>query len=1441
MSIVQLPAELIELLCPIPPVATFNAGEFAYTVLDNPSYLYDQDIGWTVITKAGVEAFIAFVEDDLTLSSTYDDIDTVRKNETSAPITALPDTVIFQNGDAHYDQVTAYLDGTITTPGTTTDTQAKSLQDAFTDWLAILATPTVPGPTSQTVTDPDDPRSWLTEPYIINHVWWHMLKQYCMLSGGASNPGSLSGQMYTDFWAKERATLRDIDPGAMPLVLTAEKKLYLACAFPLLAGRIVYVCELQMWERAADFTDSVAVAEVDMDQWFGGTLLAMDRSTDWLLRRAEIQMQVFPGIVWDQIDLTGYPDLPLDRSSHTITGLRGHNIGYFWYYNNDDSKLRRISCDTLAASPNGGTTSPVVTPTGSGLSTKYSWSPDLTDPAQWGDYVISTNVFNRTNPIDTTVDLGGVFTIDTFATLALPYSYRQEQDGVTGYSDPNFKYEMMLGYTGFEISGAVGGIEYPYSDYSEPNTPGFPFGPFPYWFRTNEPIFIAGTDLVDTAPEWVTRLNSAWGSWPLIHWARDINVLQDDAAGDTIQDWPMLIDIENSRSHDTSVTTAPYRTYGISLGSQFTTVYAGWTVETAPKNAVTGSGGAIFTPGVSESVGGSNFHSYYINSPSSTSSDSYTLLDFNIARFVSRTGTGTLLDPFVYVNTDSITESVRAMLVESTIRETTGGSGRIYGGVNGDTVFTVDNEDGIGNPLTPPTITRIDYRELRNSAIHFVAMQQAYDTSAGTITVVAGSFDINFDVEFLLKNYKTNDETVIRTVTGLTLTTDTAARNGYLGYVLGDTFTATLMESDSISGLPSDEFGVYLRLVNVTWDLTVPPTVSATIGNYTNGVGTTLTIKVTLINTAATFQWQETDVAHTTNTRITYMSYLGSMLRTWSAVDSWSASGGMTGVSCSSTTGVLSGTPTSTNAGAYHIAWAYTHPEGSSSPAGYHPVLVNDPNSFAVNTTIHGTPTVGREACFRIWPAQNTGFWSRHPDSVAVTNVPPGMVFDAYSGVGYGIPTKAGTYVVKWWAEWLPLEFGAQKWTTASAARTSGTLSVTVVENNLGTFTDQVIGTTSHKQVCYQGQPFELQVTAIGNPTGYSASSLPTGLSINATTGLITGTPAVASFTGPQAFFNSSVTVTRGLLTSTIAIRFRVFNVLTCPVKYTGGLGDVGYPVNWRMTTEPPVPGALQWSASGLPSGLSINADSGLITGTPSASGSVTATITVTGADATARSQDIDIYIHDAIDGFMVSSSGWRQMVLVGSTAVSATPPIRLPSPWMSGQLVVRPIKLEITGSTIAAGASGTGTVMCGDGAHTVDFWNMTGVSMVPASPPGTGWHILTLVEQTSQDILNLPGLADFQTKYYAVQGAQISQIADHPSYAITWWNTMDTTDYFTTIDDWVTAWPATDTLFATQLSTVDADCIKMIWFNDDPLWQQNPNQHLFTNYTADNGPQRYF
>src|SRR5205085_2876714 len=133
-------------------------------------------------------------------------------------------------------------------------------------------------------------------------------------------------------------------------------------------------------------------------------------------------------------------------------------------------------------------------------------------------------------------------------------------------------------------------------------------------------------------------------------------------------------------------------------------------------------------------------------------------------------------------------------------------------------------------------------------------------------------------------------------------------------------------------------------------------------------------------------------------------------------------------------------------------------------------------------------------------------------------------------------------------------------------------------------------------------------------PLSFSASGLPTGLSVNSSTGAISGTPSASGG------FTAAVTVTDGSgLTANQTFAFHIYPPLLL-ASASPQDGYTGSSYSYAMAgSGGKVP--LTYSASGLPTGLSINSSSGVISGTPSAAGAFTATVTVADVNGKSASQ----------------------------------------------------------------------------------------------------------------------------------------------------------------------------------------------------------------------------
>ncbi len=138
------------------------------------------------------------------------------------------------------------------------------------------------------------------------------------------------------------------------------------------------------------------------------------------------------------------------------------------------------------------------------------------------------------------------------------------------------------------------------------------------------------------------------------------------------------------------------------------------------------------------------------------------------------------------------------------------------------------------------------------------------------------------------------------------------------------------------------------------------------------------------------------------------------------------------------------------------------------------------------------------------------------------------------------------------------------------------------------------------------GTVFSYHITASNSPTSYSATGLPGGLSVNTSTGVISGTPTASG--------TSTVTIgaTNATGTGTATLTLTVSPAAPVISSSTSASATVGTPFSYQITASN---SPTSYSATGLPGGLSVNTSSGAITGTPTTSG--TSTITIGAANAT--------------------------------------------------------------------------------------------------------------------------------------------------------------------------------------------------------------------------------
>lgn len=148
-------------------------------------------------------------------------------------------------------------------------------------------------------------------------------------------------------------------------------------------------------------------------------------------------------------------------------------------------------------------------------------------------------------------------------------------------------------------------------------------------------------------------------------------------------------------------------------------------------------------------------------------------------------------------------------------------------------------------------------------------------------------------------------------------------------------------------------------------------------------------------------------------------------------------------------------------------------------------------------------------------------------------------------------------------------------------------------------------------QLGYVGEAVNTPLTASGGwlPRTWTATGLPPGLSMSASTGAVTGTPTTAG-----SYSVAVVVKDRDNKTDDVTFTWTINPppVLTSPGDQTSQVGtavSLAVAVTGGRTPR-------TWSATGLPAGLSINTATGVVTGTPTTEAQAPQPVTVTVEDA---------------------------------------------------------------------------------------------------------------------------------------------------------------------------------------------------------------------------------
>jgi prepilin-type N-terminal cleavage/methylation domain-containing protein len=138
----------------------------------------------------------------------------------------------------------------------------------------------------------------------------------------------------------------------------------------------------------------------------------------------------------------------------------------------------------------------------------------------------------------------------------------------------------------------------------------------------------------------------------------------------------------------------------------------------------------------------------------------------------------------------------------------------------------------------------------------------------------------------------------------------------------------------------------------------------------------------------------------------------------------------------------------------------------------------------------------------------------------------------------------------------------------------------------------------------------------------WSASGLPAGMTINASTGVISGTPTAAG--APSATITLNDSLGDAPATQQYTVTINAAPSITTASPLPNGFTGFAYSTTIAGSggTAP-----YAWSATSLPAGLTINASTGTISGTPTAAGTSTVAVTLTDAAGAAVVKNLSLTI----------------------------------------------------------------------------------------------------------------------------------------------------------------------------------------------------------------------